>query len=137
MSTEQNGAPIDKREFIRYACKTKLKAIIDFNPEAARKSLGKVPPIEFHKGETAVARNISLKGISLELDHFLPAGVTVKMAIENPVTPPIQTGGRIIWAKKSSGKKGTCLVGLAFRYMREKHRRNLEKLIEFLHSIPE
>jgi hypothetical protein len=128
---------IDRREYIRYACKTKLKAIIDFNPEAARKTLGKVPPIVFHKGEPALAKNISKKGMALEINHYLPEGMTIKISIENPITPPIQTGGRIVWVKRVPGSKDACEIGLAFRYMREKHRRNLDELIKFLQTIPD
>ncbi len=135
---EKNGMKgVDRRQYIRYTCKTEFRAIVDFDAEAARKALGTVPPIVFHRGETATVRNISTKGISLELDHFLPPGMTMKMAIANPITAPIQTGARIMWSKMLPGPHPKCIVGLAFRYMREKHRRNLQRLIEFLQSIPE
>ena len=136
MSEEKNPEGIDRREYIRYACKPKLKAIVDFNTDAARKALGKLPPIVFHKGEAALAVNISRKGMSLEISHFLPEGMMIKITIENPVTPPIQTGGRIMWTKRVPGSKDACVIGLSFRYMGEKHRRNLDKLIKFLQSIP-
>jgi hypothetical protein len=136
MGGGKETAGIDRRKYIRYACKTELKAIVDFNPSAADRTTGKLQPIVFHKGETAEVVNISEKGISLEMDHFLPKGMTMKMAIDNPIAPPIQTGGRIMWVKKIRGTKNRCVMGLAFRYMREKHRRNLDKLIEFLRTIP-
>jgi hypothetical protein len=128
----------ERRSYIRYACKSELKAIIDFNPDVARRSRsGKMPPIVFRRGEKGTIRNISTTGIAIELDHILAEGMTLKMALENPITPPIQTGARVVWAKKMPRNKDGYLMGLAFRYMREKHRRNLEKLLGFLESIPE
>lgn len=136
MGKGRETAGIDRRKYIRYACKTELKAIVDFNPSAAARTPGKLQSIVFHKGESATVLNISEKGISLELDHLFPIGMTMKIAIDNPITPPIQTNGRIMWVKKIRGTNNRCVVGLAFRYMREKHRRNLGKLIEFLQAIP-
>jgi hypothetical protein len=133
----EKGASGERRKYIRFACKTELKSIIDFNPDVARRAMGKLPPIVFRRGEIATVRNISEKGIALELGHMLAVGMTVKMAIENPVTPPIQTGARVAWAKKMRGGKKRYLMGMSFRYMREKHRRNLEMLIRFLETIPE
>jgi hypothetical protein len=128
----------ERRLYIRYACSGEFKTIIDFNPDVARRARsGKIPPIVFRRGEKAVVRNISEKGIAVELDHILTEGMTLKMALENPITPPIQTGARVVWAKKMSGGKGGYVMGMAFRYMREKHRRNLETLLGFLESIPE
>ncbi len=136
MGEEEKSGGGERRKYIRYACKTELKAIIDFNPDVARRSHGKLPPVVFRSGETAVVRNISKKGIAFELEHFLPEGMTIKLAIENPITPPIQTGARVSWVKKLPKEKGY-VMGLAYRYMREKHRRNLNKLVEFLWSIPD
>jgi hypothetical protein len=127
----------EKRKYMRYACTTELETIVDFNPEVARRALGKYPPITFRKGEKAAIRNISQKGISIELDHLLPAGITIKIAIDNPVTPPIKTGARVIWSKKQSGSDKGYIMGMVYKYMREKHRRNLEKLLEFLQEIPD
>lgn len=127
----------ERRKYIRYACKTELETIVDFNPEVARRALGKYPPITFHKGEKAVIRDISLKGISIELDNLLPAGIIIRIAIDNPVTPPIKTGARVVWSKKQSGSGKGYVMGMAYKYMREKHRRNLVKLIEFLQQIPD
>ena len=137
MNGGKKPASGERRKYIRYACKTEIKTIIDFNPDVARRAMGKLPPIVFRRGETAVVRDISEKGMSFELDHFLPEGMTIKIAIDNPVTPPIETGGRIVWAKKMPHGKEGYAMGLAYRYMREKHRRNLDKLITFLQSIPE
>ena len=78
---------IDRRKYVRYACKAKLKTIVDFDPAAASKPTGKLPPIVFQRGESAFATNISQKGICLELDHFLPESMTLKIAIENPSGP--------------------------------------------------
>lgn len=128
----------ERRSYIRYACKSELKAIIDFNPEVARRARsGQMPPVVFHRGEKAIVRNISTTGIAIELDHILAEGIILKIALENPITPPIQTGARVVWAKKLSRGKGGYVMGLVFRYLREKHRRNLETLIGFLESIPE
>jgi len=137
MSKGKKPEGIDRREYIRYACRPKLKAIVDFNPEAARKALGKLPPIVFHKGEAALTKNVSKNGMALEINHFLPEGMTIKLSIENPITAPIQTGGRIMWVKRVPGSEDACVIGLAFRYMGEKHRRNLDKLVKFLQSIPD
>lgn len=137
MSREKKGPSGERRKYIRYACKTELKTIIDFNPDVARRSTGKFPPIVFRRGEKGAVRNISEKGVAIELDHMLVAGMTVKMALENPITAPIQTSARVVWAKKMRGGKKRYLMGMTFRYMREKHRRNLEKLIQFLQTIPE
>jgi hypothetical protein len=127
----------ERRKYIRYACSTKVKAIIDFNPDVARRSLGKFPPIVLRRGETGPITDISEKGMAIELEHLLPEGLTIKLAIENPVTGPIVTGARVVWSKKLSGKKRGYAMGMVFRYMRKKHQRNLDKLIEFLHTIPE
>lgn len=137
MSNGNKAPNIERRKYIRYSCKTELKTIIDFNPDVARRSSGKFPPVVFRKGEHGIIRDISEKGLSIELEHVLPEGMVIKIAIENPVTPPIQTGARIMWAKKISGAKNRYVMGLAYRYMREKQRRYLESLIEFLQSIPE
>ena len=128
----------ERRTYIRYACKTEFKAIIDVNSDIARRSgSGKMPPIVFRRGEKGTVRNISTTGVAIELDHILAEGMTLKMALENPITPPIQTGARVVWAKKLSRSKGGYAMGMVFRYMREKHRRNLNKLIDFLDTIPE
>ena len=137
MSREDENAAVERRKYIRYACGTELKAIIDFNPDVARRAQGKLPKIEFRKGEKGVIRNISIRGISIELDHVLPEGITIKMAVNNPVTPPIKTGARVVWSKKLSGPREGYVMGMTYRYMREKHRRNLEKFIDFLQAIPE
>jgi len=137
MDQENQSDGKERRKYIRYACTTKLETIVDFNPEVARRALGKYPPITFHKGEKATIRNISLKGILIELGHLLPAGIIIKIAIDNPVTPPIKTGARVIWSKKQSGSDKGYVMGMAYKYMRERHRRNLEKLLEFLQEIPD
>jgi hypothetical protein len=137
MDREEKTTTGERREYVRYACRTELKTIIDFNPHVARRASNKLPPMTFHRGEIVTVRNISQKGISIELEHFLPEGMTIKMSIDNPVTPPIETRGRVIWTKESPGEKEGYIVGMAFRYMRDKHRRNLDKLIEFLQTIPE
>lgn len=137
MRKGKRNASGERRKYIRYACKAEFKAIIDFNPAAARRSTGKLQPIIFQRGEKGIIRNISEKGIAIELEHILAEGMILKIAIENPITPPIQTGARVLWAKKFAEEEGGYAMGLAFRYMREKHRRNLEKLISFLESIPE
>ncbi len=137
MGKKEKSPGGERREYIRYACKTELKTIIDFNPDVARRATGKLPPIVFRRGEKGAVRNISLRGIAIELEHMLAQGMTLKIALENPITPPIQTGARVVWAKKLPGRDGGYLMGLSFRYMRERHRRNLEKLVQFLHSIPE
>ena len=86
---------------------------------------------------TGPITDISEKGMAIELEHILPDGLTIKLAIENPVTSPIVTGARVVWSKKLAGKKPGYAMGMVFRYMREKHRRNLDRLIEFLDTIPE
>ena len=135
MGDEKKSGSGERRKYIRYACKTELKTILDFNPEVARRNHGKFLPVVFRKGETAVVRNISERGIAFELEHLLPEGMTIKIAIENPITPPIQTGARVLWVKRLPKEKGY-VIGLVYRYMREKHRRNLGRLIGFLQSIP-
>ena len=137
MKTGKKVVSGERREYIRYSCRTQVKAIIDFNPEVARRSLGKFPPIVFRRGETGPITDISEKGMAIELEHILPDGLTIKLAIENPVTSPIVTGARVVWSKKLAGKKPGYAMGMVFRYMREKHRRNLDRLIEFLDTIPE
>lgn len=137
MGNRKKNSSGERRRYIRFACKTEFKAIIDFNPDVSRRSTGRLQPIVFKRGEKGAVRNISEKGVQIELEHILAEGMTLKMALENPITPPIQTGARVLWAKKLSKKKDGYAMGLAFRYMREKHRRNLEKLISFLESIPE
>lgn len=137
MGQKKKNATGERRQYIRYACKAEFKAIIDFNPDVARRSMGKLPPIVFRRGERVTVRNVGEKGISIEGDRIMPEGLILKISLENPVTPPIQTGARIIWVKKRAKGKSGYVMGLAFRYIREKHRRNLEKLIEFLQSIPD
>ena len=137
MNKKKGNGDGERRKYIRFACKAEFKAIIDFNADVARRSTGRFPAIVFHPGEKGIVRDISEKGISIELDHVLPEGMILKVAMENPITPPIQTGARIVWAKKLPKDKDGYVMGLTFRYMREKHRRNLEELIEFLQSIPE
>jgi c-di-GMP-binding flagellar brake protein YcgR len=127
----------ERRKYIRFACKAEFKAIIDFNADVARRATGKFAPIDFRPGEKGEVRDISEKGISIELDHILTEGMIIKMALENPVTDPIQTGARVVWANKLDGEKGRYAMGLAFRYMSEKHQRNLKSLIEFIESIPQ
>ncbi len=137
MAQEKRPATGERRKFIRYACRTELKAIIDFNPDVARRALGKLPPIVFRRGEAGTIRDISEKGIAIELEHFLPEGMLVKMAIDNPATPSIETDARVVWSKKLPGEKRGYVMGMTFRHMKNKHQRNLEKLIDFLRSIPE
>lgn len=137
MKTEKKDVSGERRKYIRYSCRTQVKAIIDFNPDVARRSLGTFPPIVFRRGEIGAITDISEKGMAIELEHMLPDGLTIKLAIENPVTSPIVTGARVVWSKKLAGKKRGYAMGVMFRYMREKHRRNLDRLIEFLDTIPE
>lgn len=137
MAQENKPATGERRKFIRYACRTELKSIIDFNPDVARRTLEKLPPIVFRRGESGTIRDISEKGISVELEHFLPEGMIVKMAIDNPATPSIETDARVVWSKKLSGGKREYVMGMTFRHMKNKHQRNLEKLIAFLRNIPE
>ena len=137
MSKKKENTDGERRKYIRYACRAEFKAIIDFNADVARRSTGRFPAIEFHPGEKGVVRDISEKGISIELNHIMPDGMILKVAIENPITPPIQTGARVVWAKKLQKEEDGYVMGLTFRYMRERHRRHLEELIEFLRSIPE
>ncbi len=126
----------ERRKYIRYSCSTELKAILDFNTDVARRTSSKLPLIAFRKGQTAVVRNISEKGISLEVEQCLPAGIIMKISINSPVTPPIETDARIAWSNPLPNGRGYVL-GVAFRHMREKHRRNLDKLLHFLQGIPE
>ena len=126
----------ERRKYIRYSCNTELKAILDFNTDVARRTSSKLPPIVFRKGQTAVVRNISEKGISIEVGQFLPAGMMMKISINSPVTPPIETDARIAWSNELPNGQGYVL-GMAFRHLREKHRRNLDKLLHFLQEIPE
>ena len=137
MGDAKKNSSGERRRYVRFACKTEFKAIIDFNPDVSRRSTGRLQPIVFKRGEKGVVRDIGEKGVQIELEHILAEGMTLKMALENPVTPPIQTGARVVWAKKLSGDKGGYAMGLVFRYMTEKHRRNLLKLMNFLDSIPE
>ncbi|RJP63959.1 MAG: PilZ domain-containing protein [Candidatus Abyssobacteria bacterium SURF_17] len=137
MDKEKEPVTGERRRYVRYACKMELKAILDFNPDVARRTSGKLPPIVFRRGETAVARDISEKGIAIETERFLPEGMIIKIAVENPFTPPIETDARIVWSKKLPGEKRGYILGMAFRHMRDKHRRNLEHLLEFLEEIPE
>jgi hypothetical protein len=136
MNENKGSADGEKRKYIRYACRAEFKAIIDFNADVARRATGRFPTIVFHPGEKCIVRDISEKGISIETDHVLPEGMILKMAMDNPITPPIQTGARIVWTKELPDDSGGYVMGLTFRYMREKHRRNLEELLEFLKSIP-
>ena len=137
MERKEKDVSGERRRYIRYACRTEVKAIIDFNPDIARRSLGKLQPIVFRRGEMGAITDISEKGVAIELDHILPEGLTIKLAIENPVTGPIVTGARVVWSKKlNKGKRGYAM-GMVFRYLRGKHRRNLDNLIKFLHTIPE
>lgn len=137
MDPRQRHIPVERRQYVRYSCRTELKTIIDFNPGVARRIKQKVPSIEFRKGETGAVRDISEKGISIELGHLLPEGMIIKIAIDNPVSPPIETVARVVWSKKLSGKKKRYLIGMAFRHMKEKHRKNLKELFQFLQNIPE
>lgn len=127
----------ERRKYIRYSCKTELKAIIDFNTDVALRTFTKLPPIVFRRGEAGTVLNLSLKGLSLELEHFLPKGMMIKIAIDNPITPPIETDARVVWSKKPPKKSQAYTIGMAFRHMKDKHKRNLEKLIDFLKGIPE
>ncbi len=127
----------ERRKYIRHACAPEMKAIVDFNIDVARRSPGRLPPMAFRRGEKGTIRNISDRGISIELDGFLPEGMTIKMAIDNPVTSPIETGGRVVWSKKVAEHRERYVMGMTFRYMRDRHRRNLDKLIDFLRTIPE
>ncbi|RJP15272.1 MAG: PilZ domain-containing protein [Candidatus Abyssobacteria bacterium SURF_5] len=127
----------ERRKFMRYSCKTSLKGILDFNPSGASRKTVKAQDIQFQKGETAYILNISERGLALELDHSLPPGLMVKIAIENPVAPPIETDGRVVWADKLTTKTQGYIIGMSFRHMREKHQRNLQRLITFLQNIPE
>ena len=137
MRDRNNNSSGERRRYIRFACKTEFKAIIDFNPDVSRRSTGRLQPIVFQRGEKGLVRDISERGIQIELEHILAEGMTLKIALENPVTPPIQTGARVVWAKKLSSGRDGYAMGMTFRYMREKHQRNLEKLLSFLESIPE
>jgi hypothetical protein len=137
MNQEKDRATGERRRYVRYTCRTTLKTIIDFNLDVARRTKKKVPHVVFHRGEEGTVRNISEKGISIELDHLLPESVMLKMSIENAIAPPIETSARVMWARKSPDQEGKYIMGLAFKYMREKHRRNLAQLIEFLKTIPE
>jgi hypothetical protein len=127
----------ERRKYIRFACKTELKAIVDFNPDIARRALGKLPPFMFRRGEHGVIRDVSEKGIAIEADHLLPEGLTIKMAIDNPITPPIETGAKIVWSKELSDDTRKYAMGMSYWHMKEKQRRNLEKLIAFLQTIPD
>jgi hypothetical protein len=126
----------ERRRYIRYSCNIEMKAIIDFNTSVAHRTFDRLPRISFRKGETTIIKNISEKGISVQLEHFLPEGMMIRIAINNPVTPPIETDARVAWSKKLSDEEGYVL-GMAFRHMRDRHRRNLERLIDFLKEIPE
>jgi c-di-GMP-binding flagellar brake protein YcgR len=127
----------ERREFVRYACKIAFKTILDFNPSGAARDSVKAQDIEFSKGETGSALNISERGMAIELQHSLPSGLLLKVAIENPVAPPIETDARVVWADRLTTKKEGYIIGMKFRHMKEKHQRNLQRLIEFLQNIPE
>ncbi len=127
----------ERRKYIRYACRIELKTIIDFNTDVARRALGKLPHVHFRKGETAVVRDISEKGISLELHHLLPEGMLMKVAIENPVAPPIESVARVVWSRKLAKNGNRYAMGMQFRGMKDKHRKSLNKLLAFLQHIPE
>ena len=133
---DKRRATGERRKYIRYSCNTELKTILDFNSAVARRASGRPPSIVFRKGQTAVVRNISEKGIALEVGQFLPAGMVMKISINSPVTPPIETDARIAWSSEIPSGQGYVL-GMAFRHMREKHRRNLDRLLHFLQAIPE
>lgn len=126
----------ERRKYIRYTCSTELKAILDFNTDVAHRTSSKLPQVVFRKRQTVVVRNIGEKGISLEVGQFLPAGMLMKISINSPVTPPIETDARIAWSKELPNGQGYVL-GMEFRHLREKHRRNLDKLLHFLQEIPE
>ena len=127
----------ERREFIRYACRISLKTILDFNPSGAARDAFKAQDIEFTKGENGTALNISERGMAVELQHILPPGLMLKISIENPVSPPIETDARVVWSDRLTTKKEGYIIGMQFRHMREKHQRNLQRLIEFLCNIPE
>lgn len=127
----------ERREFIRYACKISLKTILDFNPSGAARDAVRAQDIEFQKGEIGYALNISERGMAIELDHTLPPGLLLKLSIENPAAPPIETDARVVWADRLATKKQGYIIGMTFRHMREKHQRSLQQLIQFLQKIPE
>ncbi|GAB4334983.1 MAG: hypothetical protein Kow0099_07310 [Candidatus Abyssubacteria bacterium] len=122
---------------MRYACRIELKTIIDFNPDVARRALGTLPTIDFRRGETALIRDISERGLSLESDHLLPEGMLMKIAVENPVAPPIEAVARVVWSKKLTENDTKYAMGMEFRNMKDKHRKNLNTLVAFLKNIPE
>jgi len=126
----------ERRKYIRYSCNTELKAILDFNVNVARRAASRLPAIAFRKGQTAVVRNLSEKGIAVEVEQFLPEGLMLKIAINSPVTPPIETDARIAWSSQLADEQ-RYVLGMEFRHMREKHRRDLDRLLHFLQEIPE
>lgn len=127
----------ERRKYLRYACRTSLKTILDFNPTGADRDALKAQQITFSKGEEGSVLNISERGMAIELSHLLPAGLMLKIAIESPVTPPIETDARVVWADRLTTAKRGYIVGMSFRHMKDKHRRNLLRLIKFIQDIPE
>jgi c-di-GMP-binding flagellar brake protein YcgR len=127
----------ERRKFVRFTCRIELKTILDFNPTGQSKNEVKAQEIEFHKGETGTVLNISERGMAIELGHMLPKGLLMKVAIANPVGPPIETDARVVWSDRLTTKKEGYIVGMQFRHTKEKHQRNLQRLIEFLKNIPE
>ncbi len=137
MSRESSTGTGERRKYVRYACKIELKAIIDFNPAGEDKNVIKSQEIQFSKGEMGSILNISERGMAVELEHILPRGLLLKVAIENPTTPPIETDARVAWSDRLVSKPDGYIIGMQFRHMKEKHQRNLQRLIEFLQSIPD
>jgi c-di-GMP-binding flagellar brake protein YcgR len=114
-----------------------LKTILDFNPSGAARDTVKAQDIEFRKGETGFVLNLSERGMAIELEHTLPAGLLLKLSIENPAAPSIETDARVVWADRLTTKKQGYIIGMTFRHMKEKHQRSLQQLIQFLQKIPE
>lgn len=127
----------ERRKYVRYACETEIKAVVDFNPDVARRTFGKLPPIVFRRGQRGTVRDISEKGLSIEVDDLLPDGMILKIAVENPVTVPVESAARVVWSKKIADAGQRYAIGMVFRNMKDRHKRNLDKLLQFLRNIPE